>query len=304
MPAERERLVALLNELRTAEQAGAAALERWMATCRAPWLRGGLRVIRARDLDHAALAEARLVALGGVPGAPVPRELESLCGILSSPSVSDRSKLGILVARYPSHSGDPLREVVSTIVEDDETRALLETIGDDDRVSLGWLREAGDVDATVSREPGSRAVRFVDALRAAELAASDVVRAWLGVSRLAGLRGGLATIAAREESHGSLLAERLAELGGAAEASVPPALRDDALRRFGSAVEPDEDKLAVLLDRYPTDRAVSRPLRSVADDLADDPETAGMLGMIAGAEEASIGWLRAYREGMRQSRSA
>src|SRR5262245_58031297 len=140
MSSERDRLIGLLDAFQAAERAGVEALGRWITLCRDPGLRGGLRVIQARDRGHAALAEARLRALGGEPSARVSRDLRSLCGLVADPHVSDRSKLAILVARFPDAAG-PLAHVAGRIEDDAETRALLETIEDDERVSLGWLRQ-------------------------------------------------------------------------------------------------------------------------------------------------------------------
>ncbi len=144
MPSERERLIGFLDAFRAAERAGAEAIEGWVLVCSDARLRGGLRVIRARDRRHAALAEARLRALGGVPVASVGRDLAALCGVLADAGVSDRSKLAILVTRAPSGAESPLAALVREIDEDAETRALLESIGDDERSSLVWLRQMRD----------------------------------------------------------------------------------------------------------------------------------------------------------------
>lgn len=120
-------------------------MARWIAVCRRPHLRGGLRVIRARDLQHAALAEERLRALGGVPSARISRELAGLCGVIGHPGISDRSKLAMLLGRVPAHAPSPLAELARRLEGDAETQALLETINDDEAASLEWLREMGDV---------------------------------------------------------------------------------------------------------------------------------------------------------------
>ena len=130
---ERGRLMGLLDAFQAAERAGAEAVGRWIAACGDPRLRGGLRVIRARDARHAALAEARLRALGGVPGARPTRELSALCGVVADPGVSDRSKLAMLVRRLPEPDETPL------VVED-----RLE-----ERASLRWLRRIRE---TLERE--------------------------------------------------------------------------------------------------------------------------------------------------------
>jgi hypothetical protein len=141
---ERDRVLGLLDAFQAAERAGADAVERWIAACNDPRLRGGLRVIRARDLRHAALAEARLRALGGVPGAVVSRELAAVCGVVADPQVSDRSKLAMLLARLPRKDRGPLDDLVRRVDADPETRALLESIGDDERATVRWLRAMHD----------------------------------------------------------------------------------------------------------------------------------------------------------------
>ncbi len=151
MPFERARMIGLLDAFQAAEHAGAAALERWVASCRDPRLRGGLRVIQARDRRHAALVEARLRALGGQPSARPSRELTALCAVVADPVVSDRSKLAALLARAPAPGSKPLRDVVEGVAGDAETHALLETIDDEERASLAWLHRMRE---TLAREEG------------------------------------------------------------------------------------------------------------------------------------------------------
>src|SRR5579884_1513956 len=185
MASEQARVVALLDELQAAERAGAAALEQWIRSCREPALRGGLRVVAARDAAHATLAE-----------------------------------------------------VVRSIEDDGETRALLETIGDDERASLRWLREVGEGLPQVDDDGGAEretVIPLLDALRAAEAAAEEVFGAWIAVCASPGLRGGLRTIAAREGTHARLLAERLRELGAAPTRTLSAGLRRAALGYVGAS---------------------------------------------------------------------
>lgn len=149
MPFERARVIGLLDAFQAAERAGVEALGRWLGACRDPRLRGGLRVIQARDRRHAALAEARLRALGGQPRASPSRELAALCEVVSDPGVSDRSKLAALLASSPEPGNAPLRDFVLRVEGDAETRALLETIDDEERTSLAWLHGMRD---TLERE--------------------------------------------------------------------------------------------------------------------------------------------------------
>jgi hypothetical protein len=141
-------------------------------------------------------------------------------------------------------------------------------------------------------------VAFLDALRAAETAGADVTNAWLAVCALDELRGGLRAIAEREAVHAALLTERLRELGVACTASVNEPLRAAAMARFGSRDVSDEEKLTLVLARYPDDGAVTRPIARVMETLGDDPETRELLRLVAEGEGATIAWFRAYQRAL------
>jgi hypothetical protein len=135
------RVIDFLDAFQAAERAGAEAVRRWIGVCADARLRGGLRVIRARNAHHAVLAEARLRALGGRPAAQPSRDLAALCGVVADPGVSDRSKLALLVLRLPPADDAPLLASVRDAADDDaETRALLDAIVDDERTTVRWLR--------------------------------------------------------------------------------------------------------------------------------------------------------------------
>lgn len=299
MPSERARLIELLDQMQAADAAGAQALAQWVAGCADPRLRGGLRVVQARDACHATLATARIMALGATPSAAPSRNLTALLHVLAAPGVGDRSKLAILIARFPAEGGDPFLPMLGAIAGDDETRALLETMADDDRVSLAWLRAAGNAIPVVAvrtdPEERERAEAHLDALGVAEAASSAVFDAWADACREPALRGGLRALAAREATHARLCAERLAALGGTPCATLSPACRDAALAFFGAPGRADRDKLDVVLARYPDDGDVATPIAAVADGLTGDLETRELLRLVAAAETASLAWLRAQR---------
>jgi hypothetical protein len=139
---------------------------------------------------------------------------------------------------------------------------------------------------------------FLDDLRAAEAASARVFGAWVEVCALDGLRGGLRAITEREAAHAELLAARLVELGGACVAAVSERALTAALHRYGAPGVADEEKLRLVLARYPEDRTATRTLDAVVAGLEDDPETRELLRLVAQGEVASIGWLRAYRDGL------
>src|SRR2546428_7508080 len=108
---ERARVIGLLDAFQAAERAGVEAVGRWIVACADARLRGGLRVIRARDRRHAALAEARLRSLRGVPRAPPSPQLAALCGVGAHPGVPGPSKLALPLRRLPPREDPPLREL-------------------------------------------------------------------------------------------------------------------------------------------------------------------------------------------------
>ena len=308
MPGE-AGVLALLNELQAAEHAGATALERWIADCRDPLLRGGLRVARVRDAGHAAIAVERLTELGGTPGGDVAPALDRLCDVLGSRDASDGAKLEMLLARFPRSAHDPFAGVSTMIDGDDETRAMLETVRDDDRLSVEWLRgvAAGQAAPPVADHGGAEprdVAAFVRALHAATEGARDVRHAWVRVCGAPGLRGALRAVAVRTTAHASLLAERVEELTGEAPRdALAPSVLSAARSWYGAADVADADKLAALLE-WPAAGTAAALVDVYADTIGADVETREMLRLIAAAEHATHAWLVAYRGGGARTRPA
>jgi len=65
--------------------------------------------------------------------------------VVADPGVSDRSKLALILGRLPAREDAPLGELVRRAEGDAETHALLETIVDDERATVRWLRRMRDV---------------------------------------------------------------------------------------------------------------------------------------------------------------
>jgi hypothetical protein len=291
---ERSRVLALLDELHATESAGAAAMTRWLDVAVDPTLRGGLRVIAARDAAHGALALERLRALGAVPERQPSVARAELLRLVEAPDVPDGTKLRAMVERLPSDRSGRVREAAADIVEDLETRALVETMGDDDRASLAWLRAMGEGAAPGPADAydGDVAIAGLSALAQAEAASAIVFEAWRDACGSGGLRGGLRTIAAREAAHASLLAARLAELTGTIAERALPGVTGVAAR-WASPAWSDAEKLGALLARQSSPAAVAAPVVRIAS--AADAETRAMLLLVAEGEHATIAWLRAYQ---------
>jgi hypothetical protein len=66
-------------------------------------------------------------------------------------------------------------------------------------------------------------------------------------------------------------------------------------QRGGDGPRRDDEKLAGLLGRYPSDAAVTEPITRLIDQLDGDLETRELLRLVAEGEVATFAWLRAYR---------
>jgi hypothetical protein len=301
---EQAWLTDLLDTFQAAERAGADALGCWSESCEDPRLRGGLRIVAARDRYHAALTEARLRALGASPEARIGRELAAFCAVIADPGVSNRSKLNMLAARAPGDGAGPLDAFLARFDDDPESRALLEVIADDERSSVGWFRAMEETAPSAEHvaEAAREVIDFLDAFAAAEAAAADVLEAWGAVAGSSALAGGLGAIAGREAMHARILGDRVRALGATPVAALPPSLHAAARERFGAAGVPDELKLALLLARYPDDAAAAAPIAAMLGRLAGDPETRECLRLVAEGEVATIGWLRHYHRRLGERR--
>ena len=104
-------------------------------------LDGGHHLVGVDRFDEIGVSAA-CQPLGAV--AHVDRDLSAVCGVVSDPGISDRSKIALLLSRFPPLRDAPLADLVRRVEGDAETHALLETIGDDERASLGWLRRMSE----------------------------------------------------------------------------------------------------------------------------------------------------------------
>lgn len=139
---ERELVVHFLDEFRAAETFGGETFARWSATTGDPVLRGGLRVIAEREASHGRLLAGRLAELGARTEAVLPAALrDAALTRLAAREVPDLDKLGELTRRLPDIDAalGPIRDVITQLEEDAETRALLELLIDEEASTLRWL---------------------------------------------------------------------------------------------------------------------------------------------------------------------
>jgi hypothetical protein len=139
---ERELVVRFLDDLRAAEGFGAEVLALWGRVAREPSIRGGLQKICSRERSHAELLAQRLEALGGTCTADLSEGLKVAARErFAAPEIPDVEKLRDVVMRYPDVEAGvkPIRDVISQLADDLETKALLATILDDEIASMRWM---------------------------------------------------------------------------------------------------------------------------------------------------------------------
>lgn len=139
---EREMVLHFLDEFRAGETFGGEVFALWYAVSPDPRVRGGLQVVREREAMHGKLLGARIVALGGKCHASLPDKFQSAARArLGSPTIADADKLADFVRRLPDVEAAvaPIRDVLAQIEEDCETRALLESILEDEMATVRWF---------------------------------------------------------------------------------------------------------------------------------------------------------------------
>jgi hypothetical protein len=142
---ERELVVHFLDELRAGESFGGTIFDLWQRVASDAGLRGTLRAIGAREAMHGVMLAARLSELGGEESASLPASFaEATRARLASTEVPDTEKLAEVLARLPDVEAAtaPLREVISQIEDDIESRSLLELIVADEGSTVSCLRAA------------------------------------------------------------------------------------------------------------------------------------------------------------------
>jgi hypothetical protein len=103
-------------------------------------------------------------------------------------------------------------------------------------------------------------LRFLDRFRAGEALGAATTQAWIAVSDVACVKGGLHVVAEREGMHARLLDACLRAHGGTPRYEIPEAVCDAAMK----------------------------PIYDMADRLDDDPETQALLRTIAQDERSTL----------------
>lgn len=143
----RERVISFLDQFRAGEALGELSLGAWIAVCRDPALRGGLRAVQAREGSHARMLAERIKELGGAPRFEIPETTyaQVMAGSASTEK-SDAEKVHSFVARFPDpdRALAPIHAIADHLEDDPETQALLRAIAADERATLELFYAARD----------------------------------------------------------------------------------------------------------------------------------------------------------------
>lgn len=151
-------------------------------------------------------------------------------------------------------------------------------------------RLSAKVEGTAPAASTEETIKFLDGFRAGEALGEASLGAWIEVSDVACVKGGLRTVAQREGFHARLLEARVKELGGSCEAEVPEAIYDAAMKGSADAEKGDAAKILDFVNQFPdVDKALA-PIHEMADKLDHDPETQSLLRTIAQDERSTLEW--------------
>lgn len=142
-PSERERIVHLLQLYRSTENFNAHYLPLWAEASSDDGLKGGLRIVQAREGMHARLLRERLRELGETSFVDVPEERRRTdTAYFAAADRSDLEKLQRLVHLFEDVDAffKPITDLIDAIREDAHTRELLRTILDDEYATVKWFR--------------------------------------------------------------------------------------------------------------------------------------------------------------------
>lgn len=143
---EHDMLVHFLDEFRAGEAFGGVIFSLWTDVAQDPCIRGGLRAVCEREAMHGRVLAARLSEIGAQPTASLPEKFrEAARTRLGSAHVSDADKVADFLKQIPSEDTavGPIREVIDQIEDDVETRALLESILEDELATIRWFHGVG-----------------------------------------------------------------------------------------------------------------------------------------------------------------
>jgi hypothetical protein len=176
-----------------------------------------------------------------------------------------------------------LEETLAQVVRQQEA-ICAELVSVRERVdALGERREAATGAPTQAE-----LLRFLDRFRAGEALGAETTRAWIDVSDVACVKGGLHVVAEREGMHARLLEGCIRAHGGTPRYELPEAVRAEALRRVSDRSRGDAAKVLEFVKQVGDPEKALEPIYRMADRLDGDPETQALLRTIAQDERSTL----------------
>ena len=131
----------------------------------------------------------------------------------------------------------------------------------------------------------------LDEFRCAEDFAAEYLNRWVEVSDQECVKGGLRVVQQREAYHAQILEERLRELGGSPQCTVPAERREKELPYFASADTKDIEKLQSIAAQVKDPAEILKPLTDAIDQIQDDQHSKELLSSLIDDEMSSVKWL-------------
>ena len=177
-----------------------------------------------------------------------------------------------------------LEETLAHVVRQQEA-ICSELVGMRERVdALAERSSASDAGAPEKGE----LLRFLDRFRAGEALGAATTKAWIEVSDVACVKGGLHVVAEREAMHARLLEGCLRAHGGTPRYELPEAVRSEAMKRIEGRTRGDAAKVLEFVQRTGDAEKALEPIYKMADRLDGDSETQALLRTIAQDERSTL----------------
>jgi Rubrerythrin len=177
-----------------------------------------------------------------------------------------------------------LEETLAHVVRQQEA-ICSELVGMRERVDM--LAERRSASGKGVPEKGEL-LRFLDRFRAGEALGAATTKAWIEVSDVACVKGGLHVVAEREAMHARLLEGCLRAHGGTPRYELPEAVRTEAMKQISDRARGDAAKVLEFVQRTGEAEKALEPIYKMADRLDGDPETQALLRTIAQDERSTL----------------
>jgi hypothetical protein len=134
-------------------------------------------------------------------------------------------------------------------------------------------------------------MHLLDEYRCAENFAAEYLNCWNEVSDQGCVKGGLRVIQQREAYHAKLLEDRLRELGGIPQCTVPTEQRTKEMTVYASKEKKDAEKLRYVADQIQDLPKALRFITDVIDQIQEDQQSKELLRSLVQDEMSSGQWL-------------